>query len=373
MRRRHFFRVSGQAIRIAIAVAAVAIGTTAQEVQADLVPVVRKSLSRSNSFPGELRAFQEVEIFARVNGFVEEVLVDRGSSVSAGQVLARMSAPDLLARRAEAQARIPAAEAQRAEAEARLSALESTYSRLQEAAKTPGVVAANEVVLAGKSVESARAQVEAARKSVAAMESSVAAVQALEDFLVVRAPFAGVISERMAHPGTLAGPEGAAGKALFRLEQIQRLRLVVAVPEAYTKTIRQGSRLSFTVAAFPGRTFQGMVARSASSVDRETRTMPVELDVANASRDLVPGMYAEIAWPLSRGGESLFLPPSAVKSTTERTFVVRVRDGKAEWISVKRGSLDGDLLEIFGDLQAGDMVLKRGTDEIRPGTPVRGR
>lgn len=373
MRKRHLFRKTVRALCIAIAVAAIAFAAAAQEVQAELVPVVRKALIRSNTFPGELRAFQEVEVFARVSGFVEEVLVDRGSSVAAGQVLARMSAPDLLARRAEAQSRIPAATAQRAEAEARLSALESTYGRLQEAAKTPGVVAENEVVLAGKAVESARAQVDAAKKSVAAMESSVAAVQALEDFLVVKAPFAGVITRRMAHPGTLAGPEGAAGKALFHLEQIQRLRLVAAVPEAYSRTVRQGARLPFTVAAFPGKTFQGVVARSASSVDRDTRTLPVELDVANPSRELMPGMYAEISWPLSRGGESLFLPPSAVKSTTERTFVVRVRDGKAEWIPIKRGSLDGDLLEVFGDLQEGDMVLKRGTDEIRPGTPVRGR
>ena len=101
--------------------------------------------------------------------------------------------------------------------------------------------------------------------------------------------------------------------------------------------------------------------------------MPVELDVANASKELTPGMYAEVTWPLSRGGESLFVPPSAVKSTTERTFVVRVRDGKAEWVNVRRGALDGDLLEVMGNLAAGDMVLKRGTDEVRPGTVVRSR
>lgn len=344
-----------------------------QEVQADLVPVVKRLLGRSNVLPGELKAWQGVDVYARVSGFVEEVSVDRGASVSAGQVLARMSAPELEARRAEAQARIPAAEAQRLDAEARLAALESTYARLREVAKTPGVVAENEVVLAGKAVDSAKAQVESAKRSVAAMEASVAAIHALEEFLVVRAPFAGVITERMAHPGTLAGAEGAAGKPLFRLEQIQRLRLVVAVPEAYARSIRMGARLRFAVSAFPGKTFEGVVARPAYSLDQETRTMPVELDVANASRDLAPGMYAEVSWPLSRGGDSLFVPPTAVKSTTERTFVVRVRNGKAEWVNVKRGVLDGDLLEVMGDLQEGDLVLKRGTDEIRPGSAVRGR
>lgn len=370
-------RISNQLVRRALCSAALsmalACSVVAQEVQVDLVPVVKKALGRSNILPGELRAWQGVDVFARVSGFVEEVAVDRGSNVSAGQVLARMSAPELEARRAEAQARIPAVEAQRLEAEARLAALENTYTRLLEAAKTPGVVAENEVVLAGKAVDSAKAQVESAKRSVAAMESSVAAIRAVEEFLVLKAPFAGVITERMAHPGTLAGADGAAGKPLFRLEQVQRLRLVVAVPETYAKTVRNGARLSFTVSAFPGRSFQGVVARSASSVDRDTRTMPVELDVANPARDLAPGMYAEVSWPLSRGGESLFVPPSAVKSTTERTFVVRVRNGKAEWVNVKRGVLDGDVLEVMGDLQAGDLVLKRGTDEIQPGAAVRGR
>ncbi len=357
----------------ALAMLAMAISASAQELRAELTPVVRKALERSNVLPGELRAWQEVDIYARVSGFVEEVPVDRGSAVSAGQVLARMSAPELEARRAEAQSRIPAAEAKQVEAEAHLAALESTYARLREAANTPGVVADNEVVLAGKSIDSARAQVDAAKKAVASMEASVAAIGALEEFLVVKAPFAGMITARMAHPGTLAGSEGAAGRPLFRLEQVQRLRLVVAVPEAHARSVRAGATLRFTVAAFPGRAFTGVVARPAFSIDRDTRTMPVELDVANASKELTPGMYAEVSWPLSRGGESLFVPPGAVKSTTERTFVVRVRNGKAEWVNVKRGALDGELMEVMGDLAPGDLVLKRGTDEVRPGTAVRAR
>ncbi|MCL4781583.1 MAG: efflux RND transporter periplasmic adaptor subunit [Bryobacterales bacterium] len=346
---------------------------SAQEVRAELTPVVRKALGRSNLLPGELRAWEAVDVFARVSGFVEEVLVDRGSSVSAGQVLLRMSAPELEARRAEAQSRIPAAEAQRMGAEAHLAALESTYSRLREAARTPGVVAENEVTLAEKATETARAQAEAAKKSVESLETSVAAIRALEAYLTVKAPFAGLVTERMAHPGTLAGPEGAAGRPLLRIEQVRRLRLVAAVPEANARSIRIGAKLSFTVDAFPGRSFYGVVARPAYSVNRETRTMPVELDVENASRELTPGMYAQVSWPLSNGGESLFVPPSAVKSTTERTFVVRVRNGKAEWVNVRRGTLDGDLLEVMGALAAGDMVLKRGTDEVRPGAAVRAR
>lgn len=373
MRRLSIPASTHRALVVLFVALAIPLGISAQEARAELTPVVQKVLGRTNLLPGELRAWEAVDVYARVSGFVEEVLVDRGSGVSAGQVLVRMSAPELEARRAEAQSRIPAAVAQRMAAEAHLAALESTYARLREAAQTPGVVAENEVVLAGKSMESARAQVEAAKKSVESMELSVAAIRALEEFLTVKAPFAGVVTERLAHPGTLAGPEGAAGRPLLRLEQVHRLRLVAAVPEANSRSIRIGAKLTFTVSAFPGRSFQGVVARPAYSVDRDTRTMPVELDVANASRELTPGMYAQVAWPLSNGGESLFLPPSAVKSTTERTFVVRVRDGKAEWVNVKRGVSDGDLLEVMGNLAAGDMVLKRGTDEVRPGMAVRAR
>jgi membrane fusion protein, multidrug efflux system len=345
----------------------------AQEVAAELVTVEQRGLTRKDRLPGELVSFQRVDLYARVAGFVEDVLVDRGSRVTAGQVLARMSAPELIARRLEAEARIPTAEAQRIDAMARLEAAESTFSRLREAAKTPGAVAENDVILAQKAVDSARAQIEAIGKTIEGMRASVAAIQALEDFLVVKAPFAGVISERYVHPGALAGPEGAGGSPLFHLRELNRLRLVTAVPESLMQSIRTGLQLGFTVASHPGKRFTGTVARPAYAFDSETRTMPVELDVANPSGQLVPGMYAEVEWPLRRAEPSLFVPPSAVKSTTEATFVVRVRDGKAEWVPVKRGIMDGDRLEVLGALSAGDQVLLRGSDEVRPGTIVRSR
>lgn len=349
------------------------VGASGQEITAELVAVERRALSRKNILPGELKSFQQVDLFARVNGFVEEVLVDRGSNVAKGQVLARMSAPELTARRLEAEARIPGAEAQHVEAMARMSAAESTYSRLKAAAETPGVVAANDVVLAEKAVDSGRAQVEAMSKATEALRASVEAIRSLEEFLIVKAPFAGVISERFAHAGALAGPEGAGGSPLFHLREVTRLRLVAAVPESMMQSVRTGAKLSFSVAAHPGQRFTGTVARPAYAVDSNTRTMPVELDVVNTSRLLSPGMYAEIEWPVSRTDQSLFVPPSAVKSTTQSTFVVRVRESKAEWVPVRRGALDGDLVEVMGALEPGDMVLKRATDEVRPGTTVRGR
>jgi len=134
--------------------------------------------------------------------------------------------------------------------------------------------------------------------------------------------------------------------------------------------IPAGNRVKFTVAAHPGEIFSGTLAREAFWVDPKTRTMPVELDVANAERRLTPGMFAEVLWEISRPAPSLFVPSSAVVTTTERKFVIRVRDGTAEWIDVEVGQQMGGVIEVFGELAAGDLVAIRGTDEIRSGLAV---
>ncbi|MBI1355755.1 MAG: efflux RND transporter periplasmic adaptor subunit [Acidobacteria bacterium] len=340
-------------------------------VRAELTEVVAKPLEKTTVIPGELAPYRQVDIHAKVTAFVEAIHVDRGSYVNKGQALAELSAPELLAQRAEAQAKIPAVAAQRIEAEAKLAAAESTYQRLAEAAKTPGVVAGNDVILAEKAVEAERARIDSLDKTIAAYEASVKAIEEIEKYLNVTAPFAGVITERFAHEGALVGPQGEAGMALFTLEQIGRLRLVAAVPEAYKQSISRGARVQFTVPAFPSETFTGVVARPAYAVDSKTRTMPVELDVTNSGNKLTPGMYAEVRWPISRSGESLFVPRTAMKSTTERIFVIRVRNGTAEWVDVRRGMSEGNQVEVFGDLQAGDRIVLRATDEIRPGTRVQ--
>ncbi len=247
--------------------------------------------------PGEFLPFEAVDLVARVPGFVETVTVDRGSAVKQGAVLVTLSAPELRAQHAEAQSKVEAIRAQRAEAEAKLIAAQSTVERLKAAAATPGAIAAHEVVLAEKAVDALAAQIAAVNKAVTAAEAQVATIAEMEKFLTVRAPFDGVVVERKAHPGSLAGP--AAGW-LLRIEQLSRLRLVVAVPESQAAAIPLGAKVTFTVAAFPGETFTGSVARVARVMDVKTRTMPVELDVANGRGKLAPGMYAEVAWPAKK-------------------------------------------------------------------------
>ncbi len=157
---------------------------------------------------------------------------------------------------------------------------------------------------------------------------------------------------------------------MVRIETPSRLRLVIPVPEAYVAGISEGAKVEFSVSAYPGQTFSAPVARIAQSIDAKTRTMPVELDVSNPSGRLAPGMFSEVLWPVHRRGPTLFVPTSAVARTTERVFVIRIRDGSADWVDVKTGATSGSLVEVFGDLKEGDEVAARGTDELRPGTQV---
>jgi len=143
-----------------------------------------------------------------------------------------------------------------------------------------------------------------------------------------------------------------------------------AVPETYAAGVPEGTKVDFTVPTFPGRTFSGTIARIAHSVDIKTRTMPVELEAANIKGDLSPGTFSDVLWPVRRSYPTLFVPTSSVANTLERVFVVRIRDGKSEWVDVKTGATAEKMTEVFGELHEGDVVAVRGTDELRPGTLV---
>jgi len=375
----------------------------AQTPTVNVTEVVSLEMNRQLRLPGELQPFQDVAIYAKAHGFVEAINVDRGSVVKSGQLLARLRAPELDAQRGEAEARSRAAQsqrveaaarvnsarAQRLEAEAKLAAEEVTYQRLKSASATPGAVAGNDVEVALRSVEAGRARVElwgenekAAQAQLKALEENERALgeaartsQNIEAYLRITAPFDGVITERNAHPGSLVGASGGPAAApMLRLQQVSRLRLVVAVPESEVTGVASGTKVNFTVPAAPGAQFAGVVRRISHSLDAKTRTMPVELDVDNSSRRLAPGMFPEVIWPARRLRPSLFVPPTAIATTTERSFVIRVREGLVEWVDVKRGVAmnqpGGDLIEVFGDLAQGDHIAVRGTDELRQGARV---
>jgi membrane fusion protein, multidrug efflux system len=247
--------------------------------------------------PAELAPYQKVAVTARVQGVVEQVLVDRGSNVRQGDLLVELSAPEMKAQVAEVESRAQAIEAQRAEARARIVAAESTLARLTTAAATPGAVAANDIVQARQQVDALKASLAAIDKSAAAARSQAQVLRELQSFLRITAPFPGVVTSRLVHPGALASPSSG---PLLELEQVSRLRLVLAVPESEIRSFPVGLKVTFSVPSWPGRTFSGMVARSSRSLDPKSRTMPVEADVVNADGALAPGMYAEVALPAKK-------------------------------------------------------------------------
>jgi membrane fusion protein (multidrug efflux system) len=338
----------------------------------EVVRVTSKAVERQVKLPGEFQPYLAVPIYAKLPGFVKRVAVDRGSTVKQGQVLVTLEAPEMQAQITEAQSKAQALGLQRAEAEAKLAAAQSTYDRLKAASATPGVVAENDVIVAQKNAEAAQALVHSYDDSIKAAQAQVQSVKDLEQYLTLKAPFDGIITERNVHPGALVGP-GTGSTPLLRLHQVSRLRLVVAVPEALVGAMVKGARVPFTVPAYPGETFYGVANLVAHDLDEKTRTMPVELDVKNPDLRLSAGMYPEVQWPVRRPQPSLLVPPTSIVTTTERTFVVRVNNGVAQWVNVSRGARVGDLIEVFGALKEGDTIVRRGTDEIREGARVNVR
>lgn len=350
----------------------------------ELVPVVKKAVSRTVDLPGEFQPFMNVALYARVQGYVDNVVVDRGSVVKQGDLLVSLSAPEMKAQIAAAESRVQAAEADRLQAEAKLTSLQATMTaakatadRLKTASATPGAIAGNELEVAQQNVESQRAGIQSQQSSIDALrskkvaaEEELRALREMEGYLKVTAPFDGVVSERDVHPGALVGP--SAGSPLLVLQQVSRLRLVVAVPEEHVGGIVRGANVGFAVPAYPTRVFTGTVSRIPPSLDVKTRTMPVELDVTNKEQTLAPGMYSTVHWPVRSTDPAIFVPKTAVVTTTERTFVVRDNNGHAEWVNVQKGAADGDLIRVIGPLQQGDRVVKRATDEMREGMDLKG-
>jgi len=350
--------------------ASAAVSQAAAPTPVDTVQVVSRRLDMEIKLPGELQPYEEVRVFPRVSGFVKWIGVDRGSVVKQGQLIAVLEAPEIVAQKAEAQSKMLSAENQRIAGEARLAADESTYERLEVASKTPGVISDEELETAEKAAEADRARVVALRNTADAARANLRSAAEMESYLRITAPFDGIVTKRNVHPGALVGPGGGSGTqpSMLRIEQIAHLRLVVAIPEIYVAGVQKGTKVSFTVPAFPGRTFSGTVARIADSMDISTRTMPVEMDVWNPSGELHSGMFPEVLWPVHRAVPTLFVPQTAVGRSMDQSYVMRIRDGVAEQISVNTGGTVGDLTEVFGQLNAGDEVALHASDDLRPGT-----
>jgi|AGTN01.1.fsa_nt_gi RND family efflux transporter, MFP subunit len=366
-----------------------------------VAPVTSGILNENVELPAELHAFRDVRIHSKIKGFVSWIGVDRGSRVRAGQVLLRLSAPELDAECEELKAKLVAAKAAHAEAlsalqadkannvesQAKLDSDQLTLERLRKAAREPGAIAQNEVDTEAKTLEGDKARLDASASKIAAAQSvvdarfqaikaaanSLKSKEEMRNYLVIKSPINGVITERWVHEGDMAGVElgrSEEARPLLRLVELSKLRLVVSVPEYEVAGIRIGKQLSFSVPAYLGRQFTGEVMRIGHALDVQTRTMPVELDVNNSDGALEPGMYATVKWQVMRPYATLFVPTSAVASNLEKTFVVQVNHGVVNPVVVRTGQTMGDNIEIVGPLKEGDQVVLKATDEYKTGLRI---
>ena len=345
--------------------------TDAQAVE--VVPVASQKLETVFTLPAQLVPFQTVDIYPRVTGFMDMIRVDRGSRVHKGELIIRLSAPELVAQRAQAESALRAAEAQLTTAQAKLISDKGTYLHMASAAKTPGVVAENDVMVASQAASADEGQVQSAGNNVAAARNALRSVAQLESYLNIYAPFDGIVTTRNLHPGALVGPaSGPSGTMpIVQIADTDHLRLIVPVPEAYVGEMQVGQQVAFTVPAHPGETFHAPIARISHDVEANTRTMPVELDVHSTGGRLSPGSFSSVQWPVNRTVPTLSVPISAVTNDQQRAFVERVRNGKAEWVDVVTGLTMNGNIEVFGDVKPGDEVIRNATDAIRPGQQVK--
>jgi len=350
--------------------------------------VARKTLQRDITLSSELVPFQEIDVYAKESGFVKKLLVDYGSRVQAGQLMAVLEIPELEAQLQVDQASIKNAtdEVSRAQHQvkryqAMYTALHLEYTRLNGVFQTqPGLVAQQEVddaqgkdLAAASEVDAAESSLQAAQSELLVDKSRLIHDQALFDYARITAPFTGVITQRYANLGTLmqAGTNSSTqSMPLVRLSEDDLFRLVIPVPESSVRYIRVGDPVEVRVPAL-SRSFPGKVARFSVDVQEDTRTMHTEVDVPNPGRLLIPGMYAEATLTLEAKDNVLSVPVQAVSHAGEQSTVYAVTaGGKVEDRVITLGLETSTEAEVVTGLQEGELVIVSDRSGLRPGEEV---
>jgi len=355
--------------------------------RAAVVKVRRAPLSNTLSIAGEFLPYQEVELHAKVAGYIRNINVDIGDRVRTGQVLAVLEIPELSAELEGANAgvrhsqeEIGRAQNEVTRAEADHAALHAAATRLRQASETrPGLIAEQELDDATARDRSAEAQVEAAKSALLAarqqLEVSRADQQhyaALSEYSRITAPFDGVVTWRYADTGSLiqAGTSNISSQPVVKLSQVNILRLRIPVPESLAASVRDGEPADIRVKATDEH-ISGKVIRSTDALDRSTRTMQVEVDVANRDYKLTPGMYADVSLRVQNDPNALTLPQQAINRGADKTTVLLVNSqNHVEEREIHTGIDGSNRIQILAGLNEGDRVIVGNLGEYRSGQQV---
>jgi RND family efflux transporter MFP subunit len=352
--------------------------------------VKTEDLSRDLVLTAEFKPNQEVDVMAKVAGYIKQINVDVGDRVKEGDLLATLEIPEMNDDLNRASAAVERSNADVTHANDEVRRAESAYAiahlsfqRLSAVAeKRPGLVAQQEIDVAQSKDLEAEAQVSAAKSALAASReqvhvntSDVERVHTMKDYTRVTAPFTGVITKRYADKGSMI-QAGTASQTqampVVRISENSQLRLILPVPESAVPTVHIGQQVAVRVPTL-NRSFPGKVARFSGKLSMATRTMDTEVDVPNASLILIPGMYAEVNLTLSRHNAVLVVPVMAVDTDSEKSGRVMVitPNNRVEVRKISLGLETAQSIEVLSGLNEGDTVVLSGRSGLQAGQEVR--
>ena len=318
-------------------------------------PANKAGVAQSIKLSAQLAAYQEVTLFPKVNGYVKNMLVDIGSRVQKGQLLMTLEAPELEQQAMQAKEKY-------ARTKSDFTIDRDNYLRLKEAAETPGAVSPMDLA-------SAKAKADADSALSNAEKANWQFQETMLSYLRITAPFDGVITERNVHVGALASATDKQ-KPMLELKQDDHLRLQVDIPEGVAAGLTTNDNVVFYLSAFPGKKMSAKVSRISHNVNMQYRTERVEMDVPNSKGNLTPGMYADVLLDTRGNPDALTVPRSAVVTSTERKYVIVVRNGITAKVDVATGNETTGSVEIIGDVKPGEQVIANASDDIKEGIHI---
>lgn len=321
-----------------------------------LVKVVSDRPQFSITLPGEIKPYEQVNIYPKIKGFVKRIYADRGSYVKKGQLLAELEAPEVSAQYA-------ARNSTTSSAYQKFLFSKQSYNRLKEASLKNGAVA-------GIEIERAYAQYLGDSSAYSSMRSEATASGQMQKYLRITAPFSGVITGRFISEGALVGDNASNGEPLFQLTKEDKLRLVVAIPEKQAQAVQEKTKANYTLIDYPGETFTATLSRNSRALDTKTKSLMAEFDIDNSDNNIRSGQYAKVNLELQKKHATLWVPVSSIVHAQSGIFVVKNENGSAKRIPVQLGVAKDDLVEIYGNLNEGDEILVKGSEEVKEGTKI---
>ncbi len=355
----------------------------------DVVAARRSTQNADLELPGTTTAEVEAPIYARASGYVAKRYADIGDRVKAGQLLARIDAPDLDQQVDQARASLKQSESVLGQTQAQLKLASVTWERYKVLVAR-GVLSRQDGDTQQANYEVAEANVRAAENTVIATKANLDRLLKLQGYERVEAPFTGIVTARDIDVGSLISVSGGGlgtvmtggtpptspsqgGSEMFRVARLEYLRVFVNVPEAYTQYISSGMAVELRFDTFPQRAFAGKVVRTANAVDPVTRTLLTEVHVDNKDGLLLPGAYVIARFAHIRAAPPVVVPSDSVIARADGTKIAVVRDGVAHVVNVRLGRDYGSETEILSGINVGDQVIVNPSDDAREGAKVSTR